>query len=113
MTEDLSELATRACCNVVGDVFVHAISEELTSVQLVDFVATMMFCIRIVVMQVLEPPLHSRVIWHIENFTSKKMVRGIKRSELCGIERCLNFPLKILVEGILVLKICDECVQGR
>ena len=81
MLGDLSGLAARVCHNVVGNIFVYAISEELLLKQLVDFVATMMFCIRIVVVQVLGPLLDSRVIWHIENFTLK-MVRGIKRSEL-------------------------------
>ena len=105
---DLSELAVRACGNIVGNVFVHPISKELSLEQLVGLVATMMFCLRIVVVQALELLLHSRVIWYIENFTSKMMVSGIKRSKLQGIEICSNLPLEILAEGILILKTCNK-----
>ena len=62
MMGDLSELAVRACCNVVGNVFVHVIPKELSLEQLVGLVATIIFCLRIVVVQVLELLLHSRVI---------------------------------------------------
>ena len=78
----LSELAARACHNIVSNIFVHAIPKELSLEWLVGLVAIMMFSVRIVVMQVLEPLLHSRVVWYIKNFTSRKMVSGIKRPKL-------------------------------
>ena len=78
---DLSELAVRACHNVVSDVFVHAISEKLMSEQLIDLVTTMMSCVRIIVVQVLELLPDSRVIWHIKNSTLKKAVSSIKELE--------------------------------
>ena len=110
---DLSELAARACCNVVGDVFVHAIPEKLMSEQLIGLVTTMMFPVRIIVVQVLGLLLDSRVIWHVKNSTLKKMVSSIEGPEFQGIGRCLNLLFEFLAEGILVLKACDEFVQGR
>ena len=113
MTGDLSELAVRACHNIVGDVFVHAVPEKLTSEQLIDLITIMMFCIRIIVVQVLEPLPDSRVIWHIKNSTSKKAVSSVEGPEFQGIGRCLDLLFEFLAEGILVLKACDEFAQGR
>ena len=110
---DLSKLAVRACCNVVSDVFVHAIPEKLTLEQLIGLVATMMSCVRIIVVQVLELLPDSRIIWHVKNSTLKKVVSGVKRPEFQDIGRCLDLPLEFLAEGILVLEACDEFTQGR
>ena len=78
---DLSELAARACHDIVSDVFVHAVPEKLTLEQLIGLVTTMMSCVRIIVVQVLEPLPDSRVIWHIKNSTLKKVVSGVEGPE--------------------------------
>ena len=110
---DLSELAVRACCNVVGNVFVHAVPEKLTLEQLIGLVTTMMSHVRIIMVQVLEPLPDSRVIWHVKNSTLKKVVSGVEGPEFQGIGRCLDLPLEFLAEGILVLEACDEFAEGR
>ena len=110
---DLSKLAVRACCNIVGDVFVHAVPEKLTLEQLIGLVTTMMSHIRIIVVQVCELLPDSRVIWHVKNSTSKKVVSSVKGPEFQDIGRCLNLPFEFLAEGILVLEACDEFMQGR
>ena len=74
---------------------------------------TMMSCIRIIVVQVLELLPDSRVIWHVENSTSKKVVSSVEGPEFQGIGRCLDLLLEFLEEGILVLEACDEFMQGR
>ena len=78
---DLSKLAARACCDIVSDVFVHAIPEKLMLEQLIGLVATMMSHVRIIVVQVLELLPDSRVIWHVKNSTLKKVVSGIEGPE--------------------------------
>ena len=78
---DLSELAARACCNIVSNASVHAVPEKLTSEQLIGLVTTMITCIRIIMVQVLELLPDSRVIWHVKNSTSKKVVSGVEGPE--------------------------------
>ena len=50
LIKGLSELAARACCNVVDNIYVYAISEKLILGQLVAFVPIMMSYIRVIAM---------------------------------------------------------------
>ena len=110
---DLSELAARACCDVVGDVFVHAIPEKLMSEQLIGLITTMISHVRIIIVQVLELLPDSRVSWYVKNSTLKNVVSSVKELEFQDIGRCLDLLLEFLAEGILVLEPCDEFMQGR